>query len=112
MPIGIGYLTNEGICFAKKKKRNVKEIAIKKCTDNPNSASNVGLEKVFGSTAPLATYLKTFIGVVAPSLFIYAFMQAPAMSNAPAIRPAVNALAKKDLLIKKFWFTAQTTNRQ
>ncbi len=107
--MGIGYLTNEGICFAKKKKKNVKEIAIKKCTNNPTSASDSGLETVFGSTAPLATYLKTFIGVVTPSLFIYAFIQAPVMSNTPAIKPAVNALAKNDFLIKKFWFTAQTT---
>ena len=28
--IGTGYLTNEGICLAKKKKKNVNEIAIMK----------------------------------------------------------------------------------
>jgi hypothetical protein len=32
------------------------------------------------------------------------------MSNAPAIRPAVKALRKNDLLIKKFWFQSGTTN--
>ena len=70
IPIGIGYLTNDGNCFAKKKKRNANEMAIKKCTNNPNRESKAGLAKVLGSTAPLPTYLKTFIGVVTPSLFI------------------------------------------
>jgi hypothetical protein len=101
--MGIGYLTNERNCFAKKKKKNVNEMAIKKCTNNPTRASSAGLEKVFGSTAPLATYLNTCIGEVPP--FIYALIQAPIISNDPATRPAVSTLAKNDFLIKEFWFT-------
>ena len=100
IPIGIGYLTNEGICFAKKKKKNVNEMAIKKCINNPHKARSAGLEKVFGSKAPLATPLKTCIGGV--SFFKYAWRHAATISNAPAISPAVNALAKNDLLIKSF----------
>ena len=98
MPMGIGYLTSQGICFAKKKKKNVNEMAIKKWTSKPHTANNVSLENVFGSKAPLATPFKTLIGGV--SFFMYACMHAAIMSNVPAIRPAVNALAKNDLLIK------------
>lgn len=89
--MGIGYLTSEGICFARKKKKKVNEIAMMKCTSRPTAASMVSFEKVFGSTAPLATYFKTCDGVV--PLFRYACMHAAVMSNAPAIKPAVNALA-------------------
>ena len=98
MPIGIGYFTNEGISLARKKKKKVNEMAIKKCINNPQKASSAGLEKVFGSKAPLATPLKTCIGAV--SFFIKACIHAAVMSNAPAIKPAVNALAKNDFLIK------------
>jgi len=99
MPIGVGYFTSEGISLAKKKKKKVNEMAIKKCINNPHKASSAGLEKVFGSKAPLATPLKTCIGAV--SLFIKACIHAAVMSNAPAIKPAVKALAKNDFLINR-----------
>ena len=108
MPTGIGYLTSAGICFAKKKNRKVNEIAIKKWISSPQTASRVGSGKVLGSNAPLPTPFKTCKGAV--SLLIYACIQAAVISSAPAIKPAFNALAKKDLFIKKFWFRAVTTN--
>ena len=108
MPIGTGYLTNAGICLAKKKKKKVNDIAIKKWISNPQTANSVWFGKVYGSKAPLPTYFKTCIGAV--SFLIYACMHAAVMSNAPAINPAVNALAKNDFLIKKFGFQAETTN--
>jgi len=98
--MGIGYLTNDGICFAKKKKKNVNEMAMIKWTISPTTASMVSFEKVFGSTAPLATYFNTWDGAV--SVFIYACIHAAVISNAPAIKPAVNALAKNDFLITVF----------
>lgn len=98
MPIGIGYLINEGNCFAKKKKKKVNEMAIKKWISSPQTANNVPFEKVFGSKAPLATPFKTCMGAV--SFFMYALRHAAIISNVPAIKPAVNALAKNDLLIK------------
>ena len=97
MPIRIGYLSREGICFAKKKKKKVNEMAIMKWTSSPTAASIVSFEKVFGSTAPLATYFKTCDGVV--PAFKYACMQAAVISNVPATKPAVNALAKNDRFI-------------
>ena len=110
MPIGIGYFTSEGISLAKKKKKKVNEIAIKKCINNPHKASRAGLEKVFGSKAPLATPLKTCIGAV--SFFIKAWIHAAVMSNAPAIKPAVNALAKNDFLIKVLVYIPDDKSRQ
>ena len=98
MPIGIGYLTNEGNCFAKKKKKKVNEMAIKKWISSPQTANNVPFEKVVGSKAPLATPFKTCIGAV--SFFIYALRQAAMISKIPAMRPAVNVLAKNDRLMK------------
>ena len=77
-------------------------MAIKKCISNPHKARSAGLEKVFGSKAPLATPLKTCIGGV--SFFKYAWRHAATISNAPAISPAVNALAKNDLLISNNCF--------
>ena len=75
---------------------------------SPQAANNVPFEKVFGSKAPLATPFNTCRGVV---LFLmYACMQAAVISNAPAIRPAVNALAKNDFLIKVLWFVYQIIN--
>ena len=70
MPVRIGNLTNEGICFAKKKKKKVNDMAIKKWISNPQTASNVEFGKVFGSNAPLATPFSTCIGAV--SFLIYA----------------------------------------
>lgn len=106
MPIGIGYLTNAGICFAKKKKKNVKDMAIKKWISSPQTASNVSFGNVLGSKAPLATPFKTCIGLV--PLLIFAFIQAAMISNEPAMKPAVKALAKNDFFIKKFWFREET----
>ena len=103
MPIGIGYLTNAGICLARMKKKKVNEMAMKKWISNPHNANNASLENVFGSTAPLATPRKTCMGGV--SFLMYAFKHAATMSNAPATKPAVNALVKNDLLIKVFWVT-------
>ena len=110
MPIGVGYFTSEGISLAKKKKKKVNEMAIKKCINNPHKASSPGLEKVFGSKAPLATPLKTCIGAV--SFFIKAWIHAAVMSNAPAIKPAVNALAKNDFLIKVLVYIPDDKSRQ
>lgn len=73
-------------------------MAIKKWISNPQTANNVPLGKVFGSKAPLATPFNTWIGTV--SFFMYALRHAPIISNVPAIKPAVNALAENDLLIK------------
>ena len=110
MPIGIGYFTSEGICFARRKKKKVNEMAIKKCINNPHKAKSAGLEKVFGSKAPLATPLKTCIGAV--SLFINACIHAAVISSAPAIKPAVNALAKNDFLIKVLVYIPDDKSRQ
>ena len=71
---------------------------MKKWISSPQTANNVPLEKVFGSKAPLATPLRTWIGAV--SFFMYALRHAAIISKVPAIKPAVNALAKNDLLIK------------
>jgi hypothetical protein len=110
MPIGVGFFTSEGISLARKKKKKVNEIAIKKCINNPHKANRAGLEKVFGSKAPLATPRKTCIGAV--SLFINACIHAAVMSNAPAIKPAVNALVKNDLLIKVLVYIPDDKSRQ
>ena len=70
----------------------------------------VRIEKVFGSKAPLATPLKTCIGTV--SLFINACIHAAVISSAPAIKPAVNALAKNDFLIKVLVYIPDDKSRQ
>ena len=61
---GIGYLTNDGIILATKKKKKVNDIAIKKWNSNPQAIIKFPLAAASFPNAPPAMPLNICSGVV------------------------------------------------